>query len=250
MTAPAHVVGGTPTPSRPRVTARVTSFGRTGGQVDAAFARVLASHGALLIEPERGESFTSVAPGWVLDAVSAFGRSAPLVVEVGSGAGEQVVRAAAAHPERDFLALEVWTDGIAATARRAAETGVTNLRVLRADAHQVFAGALPSGSVAEVWTFFPDPWRKSRHHKRRLVNPAFADDVARALTPGGCWRLATDWEDYAGQVRDVLSACTLLESGPEWAPRWDGRVLTRFERKAAEAGRVVRDVAAVRRCDA
>lgn len=229
--------------SPPPVPARVTSFARTGGELDDA---VLAS--PFLVEPPRGASFTSVDPTWVLDAAATFGRAAPLVVEVGCGAGEQVVAAAAADPGRDHLAVEVWTDGVLAALRRATAAGVTNLRVLRADARQLFAGALAQGTVAEVWTFFPDPWRKARHRKRRLVDAAFAGDVARALRPGGRWRLATDWEDYAEQMRAVLAATPGLAPDPPlgWAPRWEGRVETRFERKAAAAGRPARDLSALR----
>lgn len=224
------------------MTARVTSFSRTGGESDGALAS------PLVVDPPRGDSFTSVRPHWVFEAAAAFGRSAPLVVEVGSGAGEQVLHAAATRPERDHLAVDVWMDGLVKAVRRATALQLTNVRFLRADARQVFATALPDGSVAEVWTFFPDPWRKARHHKRRLVDDAFAAEVARVLQPGGVWRLATDWPDYAEQMRAVVGRAQGLESRPAdgWAPRWEGRVPTRYERKAAEEGRVARDLSAWR----
>ncbi len=212
---------------------------------------------------------TSVAAGVSFDRVAVFGRDAPLVVEVGTGAGDCVVAAAAADPERDFLALEVWRPGVGQTISQAVRAGVGNLRVLGADAASVFDFVLPTGSVEQVWTFFPDPWPKARHHKRRLVAPDFAADVARVLTPGGRWRLATDWDDYAWAMRDVLrgspdfvnpNAGRLADprdvgADPgvpqgDFAPRFQGRVMTRFERKGLDAGRVVHDLDVVRTCAA
>lgn len=198
-----------------RVAARVTSFARRGGRLPDRLARAMSEHGdAFVISPPRAAGSTTVAPGWRLDPAEAFGRTAPLIVEVGAGNGGQAVHAAATYPDTDFLALEVWVPGIAQTVLAAAREGAGNLRVLPADAAVSLGRVLPAGSVAEVWTFFPDPWRKARHHKRRLVQPAFAADVARVLAPGGVWRLATDWADYAEHMRDVLDAC------PTWrAPR-------------------------------
>jgi tRNA (guanine-N(7)-)-methyltransferase (EC 2.1.1.33) len=219
-------------------------------------------HGAdYVLDVPRAEGWTTVAPGFRPDLTAAFGREAPLVVEIGPGVGEQVVAAARRWPERDFLAFEVWQPGIAKLVSRAATAGVDNIRVIEADAAQALPIVLGEAGVDEVWTFFPDPWRKARHRKRRLVSDAFAHEVARVLVDGGVWRLATDWDDYAWQMRDVVEACPDLanpHSGerpdpqdPEpsrggFAPRWDGRVTTHFETRGHDAGRSAHDILAVR----
>ena len=157
-----------------------------------------------------------MARSFRLDPETAFahpGQPRPLIVEVGSGSGEAVLAHAAANPGVDHLAVEVWQTAIAKIVRQAAERGLRNLRVVPADASQLLATALPVASVSEVWVFFPDPWRKPRHRKRRLISAAFADSVARVLRPGGVWRLATDWADYAWQMRDVLEAVSALPAG-------------------------------------
>ena len=157
-------------------------------------------HAYVLEVPQRAAS-TSVAPGRPLDVAAAFGRTAPLVVEIGPGTGESLVTMAAARPEIDVLAFEVYLPGIARTVHRLHETGVANVRLVPSDAVDGLTHLLGPGSLQEVWTFFPDPWPKARHHKRRLVDRAFADLVASRLRPGGLWRLATDWADYAEQIR-------------------------------------------------
>lgn len=174
-----------------------------------------------------------------LDLRRWFGREAELVVEIGSGNGENVTTLAAAHPERDFLALEVWRPGVAATFLRCEAADVTNVRVMALDAVWVLEQLLGPDQVTELWTFFPDPWHKKRHHKRRLVTASFADLVARRLRPGGVWRLATDWEDYAVQVDEVLAAEERLAGGR--CERWSERPVTKFERRGLEAGRAIAD---------
>nr|NLD40758.1 tRNA (guanosine(46)-N7)-methyltransferase TrmB [Actinomycetales bacterium] len=172
---------------------------------------------------------------------------APLVLEVGSGGGHQAVAYAAANPGRNVLAIEVWREGLASTIWHAVEAEVTNLRIVQADAAALLGHALPDACAAEVWTFFPDPWPKLRHRKRRLVNEGFASAVARVLQSGGVWRLATDWEDYGRQMRDVVTASPDFRTDADgWSPRWEGRVLTRFEKKGTAAGRAIRDVTAYR----
>ena len=204
---------------------------------------------------------TTVAAGAPFDQLAAFGRRAPLVVEVGGGAGDCIVAAAAADPGRDFLGIEVWRPGIAQTVAKAAHAGVENLRLLPADALPTVRDFLPAGAVDELWTFFPDPWPKTKHHKRRLVQAEFAAVVARVLVDGGSWRLASDWADYAWQIRDVVEGDPDFENpyrgrladpgdgevDPRgehggFAPRFDGRVMTRFERKGLQADRIIRDV--------
>jgi tRNA (guanine-N7-)-methyltransferase len=202
-----------------------------------------------LVDVPRALAVTSVDPAWRFDAEATFGRRAPLVVEIGSGQGEAIVAAADAHPGRDHLAVEVYTPGLAQTIVRAEQCrdrqGLSNLRLLQVNAAELLETALPAASVDEVWVFFPDPWHKSRHHKRRLVRPSFATLVARVLRPGGVLRLATDWAEYAEQMLEVLDASDGLVNahGPGGvAPRFTGRVLTSFERKGQAAGRSVTDL--------
>ena len=146
--------------------------------------------------PRHGPS-TSVDPDFRLDTESLFGRRAPLVVEIGSGRGEALVAAAAEHPDHDFLGLEVYVPGVAQTLVTMRHQGVTNVRLAVVNATEALATMLAPASVRELWTWFPDPWHKKRHHKRRLVTVPFTRLVARVLEPGGTWRIATDWDDYA-----------------------------------------------------
>jgi tRNA (guanine-N7-)-methyltransferase len=177
-------------------------------------------------------------PGFSLSAW--FGRDAPLVVEIGSGIGEATAALAAARPECNVLAFEVWRPGVAHTLGLLAEEGADNVRLIGVDAVWSLAHLFAPGSLEEVWTFFPDPWPKKKHHKRRLVDPAFAQLVASRLRPGGCWRLATDWAHYAEQMREVLDAEPLLIGGE--VERWVERPVTKFERKGVEAGRRIVDL--------
>jgi tRNA (guanine-N7-)-methyltransferase len=197
----------------------------------------------LVIEVPRTEAFMSVAPGFELDASREFGRVAPLVVEIGSGTGDAVVQAALSRPGTNFLAVEVYATGLAATVTKIVHHNLTNVRLVHADAVQVLEHMLRPGSIAELWVFFSDPWHKNRHHKRRLVNRAFAELAASRLALGGTLRLATDWADYAIQMRDVLASCdSLVNAHTGFAPRFEGRVMTRFEQKGLESGRAIYDL--------
>lgn len=248
------------------IRSRVRSFSRAGGRLTDGQARALAEYGGrYILDIPRADAIRTVARSFRLDPEAAFahaGQKRPLIVEVGSGGGEAILAHAAAHPGVDHLAVEVWETAIAKLVRGAAELGLHNLRVAPADASQLLATALPVGSVSEVWVFFPDPWRKPRHRKRRLVSTAFADSVARVLRPGGVWRLATDWADYAWQMRDVIEACEFFENpyagerpDPEdpqpqrggFAPRFEGRVVTHFETRGIDAGRHAHDIVGIRR---
>jgi tRNA (guanine-N7-)-methyltransferase len=173
-----------------------------------------------------------------------FGREAPLVVEIGSGVGEATGVLAAARPSYDVLALEVWKPGIAASLAEVAAVGATNVRFCSVDAVWAVEHLVAPGSLAGLWTFFPDPWPKARHHKRRLVNASFAALAASRLAPGATWRLATDWADYADQMRAVLDAEPGLTGGV--VDRWAERPVTKFERKGLEAGRTITDLAYTR----
>lgn len=171
----------------------------------------------------------------------AFGRRGPMVVEIGSGVGEATAALAATRPEVDVLALEVWNPGVADTLWKIADVGAENVRLCTLDAAWTLAHRVPPRSLEEVWTFFPDPWPKTRHHKRRLVRADFARMVADRLVRGGTWRLATDWGDYATQMREVLEAEPGLVGGV--VERWDERPVTRFERKGLDVGRAITDLA-------
>jgi tRNA (guanine-N7-)-methyltransferase len=173
--------------------------------------------------------------------VERFGRAAPLVVEIGSGVGEATATLASARPAYNVLAFEVWRPGVADTFRRLEQLQVENVRVISIDAVWSFEHLLAPDSVTELWTFFPDPWPKKRHHKRRLVTPAFAELAASRLVPGGVWRLATDWADYAEQMGSVLGEVPLLSGGV--VERWADRPVTKFERKGVAAGRSITDLA-------
>jgi tRNA (guanine-N7-)-methyltransferase len=170
--------------------------------------------------------------------------AAPLVVEIGSGIGEATAALAAARPSYNVLAFEVWHPGVAETFLRLEAAGARNVRICSVDAVWAMEHLLGVDQVSELWTFFPDPWPKKRHHRRRLVSPEFARLAAARLTPGGLWRLATDWPEYADRMRAVLDAEASLENvydGP--APRWEERPVTRFERRGLRAGRPITDLA-------
>jgi tRNA (guanine-N7-)-methyltransferase len=205
----------------------------------------------LVLEVPRHIAATSVAPGAQIHPAAVWGRTAPLIVEIGSGQGHAIVAAATARPGDDFLAVEVFRAGLARTMLDAERAGLRNLRLVEANAPEVLEHLLPAGSVDEIWVFFPDPWHKKKHTKRRLVQSEFAPLVGRALRPGGMLRLATDWEDYALQMRDVLDDAPGLERDfpGDWAPRFPGRAHTAFERKGERAGRAIRDLAYRRRGD-
>ena len=185
----------------------------------------------------------AVAVDRPLDAAAVYGRTAPLVLEIGSGTGEAAAAMAAADPSRDVLAVEVHTPGIATLLRRVEDEGLRNVRVVEGDGLQVLSDALGPGSLDEVRVFFPDPWPKSSHAKRRLVTPAFAALVADRLRPGGRLHVATDWASYAEQVLEVVGGCPDLELVSQ--DRGD-RPATRFERRGLAAGREITDVVAVR----
>ncbi len=224
---------------------RPVSFVRRSGRMSEGQERAWAELGDTYLLPvPRGSAATSVAHGAAVDPETVWGRRARLVVEIGSGQGHAIVHAATQSPETNFLAVEVFKAGLARTMRDADMAGVRNLRLVEANAPEVLEHLLPAASVDELWVFFPDPWHKKRHTKRRLVQPEFATVAARALRGGGILRLATDWEEYARQMRDVLDDSPVFSRAfaGEWASRFEGRVVTAFERKGAGAGRAIRDL--------
>lgn len=170
----------------------------------------------------------------------AFDRVAPVVIEIGFGVGEALVALARDRPDWNVVGIEVWQPGHAACLAALAEHEPSNVRLSTLDAAWCLEHIVEPSTIDELWTFFPDPWPKARHHKRRLVGPRFASLVASRLAPGGIWRLATDWPDYAEQMQAVLDAEPLLTGGV--TERYDGRPKTRFELKGTSAGRAITDL--------
>ena len=179
-----------------------------------------------------------------LDLDAAFGRAAARTLEIGFGNGESLVALAQAHPEDDFLGIEVHRPGVGHLMLRAESLELRNIRVACRDAVEVLSRQLPDASLDAVLLYFPDPWPKKRHHKRRIVQPAFVALVASKLKPGGRFRLATDWQNYAEQMLAVVGDCAMLENEFDagYAPRPDSRPLTRFESRGQRLGHEVWDL--------
>lgn len=176
-----------------------------------------------------------------LDLDAAFGRAAgerrPCILEIGCGMGETTAAIAAAHPQNDYLGIEVHTPGVGSLLKEIALRELTNLRVIQHDAVEVVRDMLPEGSLAGIHIYFPDPWPKKRHHKRRLVQPPFVALLASRLAPGGYIHCATDWEEYAQQMLEVLGAEPLLaNTAAGFAPRPDYRPRTKFEQRGERLG--------------
>ncbi|MCX8114022.1 MAG: tRNA (guanosine(46)-N7)-methyltransferase TrmB [Burkholderiaceae bacterium] len=191
----------------------------------------------------------AVAP---LDLAAAFGRSAPTVLEIGFGMGETTAAIAQAHPEVNFLCVEVFAAGIGALARRIDEGKLANVRIVQHDAVEVVRDMLAPDSLAGVHVFFPDPWPKARHHKRRLIAQPFVGLLASRIAPGGYLHCATDWQHYAEQMLAVLSAEPLLENlHPGFAPAPENplarRPTTKFHARGERLGHGVWDLVFVRR---
>ena len=178
-----------------------------------------------------------------LDAAALFGRQAPCVLEIGFGMGDATARIATARPDTDFIGVEVHEPGVGALLRQIGERGLNNLRIVRHDAVEVLQQMVAPASLAAVHVFFPDPWHKKRHHKRRLIQPALVALIASRLQPGGVLHCATDWEPYAQQMLQVLSAEPLLANTADgFAPRPDYRPQTKFETRGLRLGHGVRDL--------
>ena len=178
-----------------------------------------------------------------------FFRQAPRVLEIGFGMGESLASLAQQHPEWDFLGVEVYPPGVGSLCARLSASGSSNVRILCADAADVLAKLLPVMSLDAVLVFFPDPWPKKRHHKRRLIQPAFADQIHTRLRPGGTLHLATDWEDYAQQMLTVIEGhggFVNTAGAGAFAERAPERLTTRFERRGEQFGYRIRDLSFTR----
>ena len=178
-----------------------------------------------------------------IELAQAFGRAAPTVLEIGFGMGEATAHIAGLMPEKNFLCCEVHTPGVGALLKRIGDLGLTNIRIVQHDAVEVLEHMLAPESLAGVHIFFPDPWHKARHNKRRLVQPHFVAKLLPRLRSGGTIHCATDWEPYAQQMLEVLSAQpALINSAAGFAPRPDYRPLTKFENRGLRLGHGVWDV--------
>lgn len=219
------------TPQRPPIRSYVLRGGRLGpGQ-----QRALAELGPRYVLPY------AAAP---MDFAAVFGRRATVRLEIGFGMGDATAQVAAGAPEADLIGCEVHEAGIGALLKRIGEQQLTNVRILRHDAVEVLRDMVPTASLAGVHLWFPDPWHKKRHHKRRIVQPPFAELVASRLAPGGYLHCATDWQPYAEQMLEVLSACPALANtaGSGYSPRPAWRPQTKFEMRGLKLGHGVWDL--------
>lgn len=183
-----------------------------------------------------------------IDVPALFGRRAPVVLEIGFGMGHTTAEIAAARPDTDFVGIEVYTPGVGSLLRTLEARGLSNVRVIQRDAVEVLRDRIAPASLSGVHVYFPDPWPKKRHHKRRLIQPPFVAALVDRIAPGGYLHCATDWEPYAEQMLEVLSAePRLANTADGFAPRPDWRPLTKFEQRGLRLGHGVRDLIFERR---
>ena len=221
------------TPSHHR---RIRSFVLREGRLTAGQRRAFDE-----LWPRWGLDFV---PGEDLDPRRVFGNDHPVWLEIGFGNGETLAALANRHRDRNYLGVEVHRPGVGHLLLRVEELGLTNVRAIRHDAVEVIA-SLPDRCLDGAMLFFPDPWHKKKHHKRRILQAAFVEQMARVLRPGGIFHAATDWEDYAQQMMTELSAAAAFENtagAGQFAPRPDDRPLTRFEQRGQRLGHGVRDL--------
>ena len=222
----------------------IKSFVRRAGRTTSGQAKAFEELGPRFILPYTGQ--------W-LDAPAVFGRSAPLILEIGFGMGEATAHIANVRPDDNFLCCEVHEPGVGALLKRLGEQGQTNVRILAHDAVEVIDHMLAPASLDGVHIFFPDPWHKKKHNKRRLIQAPLIAKLAARLKPGGYLHCATDWQPYAEQILQVLSDEPLLhnsvnrtQSADGYAPQPDYRPLTKFENRGLRLGHGVWDVVFVR----
>ncbi len=214
---------------------RIRSFVRREGRLTKGQERAL-----LELWPVMGVEYRDE----MLDLNQLFGRDAPVVLEIGFGMGKSLVEMAAAAPEKNFIGIEVHRPGVGACLSSAQDAGITNLRLFCHDAVEVLGQMIPDQSIDTLQLFFPDPWHKARHHKRRIVQPAFVQMLRPKLKIGGVFHMATDWENYAEHMLEVMNAAEGFVNTVEgdYAPRPDSRPLTKFEQRGHRLGHGVWDL--------
>jgi len=214
----------------------VRSFVRRAGRLTPSQARALET-----LWPRFGVE----PPAAAIDLDALFGRTAARTLEIGFGNGDNLAALAARHPERDYLGIEVHDPGVGHLLLRIEREGLPNIRIARHDAVEVVTKWLPPASIDEALILFPDPWHKKRHHKRRLVQPGFLEQLAFVMPPGARLHLATDWAPYAEQMLEVCDASAFFENakaGGGYSPRPETRPVTKFERRGLKLGHVVFDL--------
>lgn len=212
----------------------IRSFVLRAGRMGSGQQRALEEFGPRFVLP--------FAPA-ALDLDGAFGRVAPKILEIGFGMGDSTASIAANHPENDYLGVEVHTPGVGALLKRIGAAGLSNLRIIQHDAVEVLDQMIAPGSLDGVHIYFPDPWHKKRHHKRRLIQAEFVGRLASKLKPGGYLHLATDWQDYAEQMLRLLQAeASLGNTAEAYATRPEWRPLTKFEQRGLRLGHGVWDL--------
>jgi tRNA (guanine-N7-)-methyltransferase len=213
---------------------KVRSFVRREGRITSGQQRALDEH---------WKDFGLDYQGHLLDLDQVFGRRAPRNLEIGFGNGEALLDMAGQHPEEDFLGLEVFTAGAGHVINQAVTKELSNIRVMLADAVEVLNQMIPDHSFDNVYIFFPDPWHKKRHHKRRLINDQFIALLSSKIKKGGKLFLATDWQNYAEQMLEVLSKSPVLKNICEdYCERNERRPITKFERRGHRLGHGVWDL--------
>lgn len=220
----------------------VRSFVVRPGRMGSGQVRALAEWGPRFVLP-----YQAALQDWP----AAFGRQAPLVLEIGFGMGGPTAAVAAAQPDTDFIGIEVHPPGVGALLKLLGEQALNNVRIVQHDAVQVLAHMVGPGALAGVHIWFPDPWHKKKHHKRRLIQPAFVATLVQHLAPGGYLHCATDWQPYSEQMLAVLSAepqlMNTVDNAVGFAPRPDWRPLTKFENRGLQLGHGVWDLVFKRR---
>ena len=230
------------TVAEPRPRREIATYVRRSSRMTPAQQSWIATYGPRwIVDVDLGKTLTRIAEQPPLDLASLFGHDAPVVVEIGSGHGEMLAAAAQAHPEWNFLSFEVFEASVATTLGKLAANCTDNVRIIVGDAVTGFTHLIPDKSLAEIWIFFPDPWQKKRHHKRRLISPTFTDLVAAKLGDEGILRLATDWDEYAQHMRDTLDASPSFHLIS--TDRFALRPLTKFESRGVAQGRSIFDFA-------
>ena len=218
------------------ITRRIKSFVLRQGRLSAAQQKAIDSQW-----PKFGLTVNDA----LLNLTELFGRDAPTIVEIGFGMGKSLAEMAEANPQQNYIGIEVHRPGIGALLKQVEEKGLTNIRVYNHDAIEVLEKCIPKDSLAGVYLFFPDPWHKKRHKKRRIMQPNFAQTIATHLKPGGQFHMATDWEDYAQHMMEVMNAAENyrnISGEGQYTPRPEYRPLTKFEARGHSLGHGVWDL--------